>query len=80
MTEDVFESIRRVPARPFSADFDEQIEASITVCGANLRFHFSSQDIAAAMEDLDAIYPQAILARVRAVLREQRRRYAFLFS
>nr|WP_302650498.1 hypothetical protein [uncultured Agathobaculum sp.] len=80
LTEDVFESIRRVPARPFSADFDEQIEASITVCGANLQFHFSSQDIAAAMEGLDAIYPQAILARVRAVLREQCRRYAFLFS
>jgi hypothetical protein len=77
---DVYACIGRVESKPFSTRFDEQAEAAACLYGSDLRFLFTARDIPQLLLGLDEVYDQETLRRVETVLREQMRRYAYLFS
>lgn len=70
----------RIEAKPFSRDFDEQLDAAEQIYGKQLRFHFWEQDIRAELAGLAGIYEDAVLRRVETVLNWQMRKYQYLFG
>ena len=80
LTEDVYSCISRVQAKPFSSDFDEQLDAAEALYGSPLRLHFRSQDILSQVDAFSGLYSEEILQRTRQVLLEQMRRYSIYFQ
>ena len=76
--DDLYDMITSVQAKTFSTDFEVQLEVCEKVLGTRVRFHW---DAAAATEVLNCehCYPENIKERVKKILLEQRRRYAYLF-
>ena len=79
LDQDVYSLIDRVSAKPFSADFSEQLEAAWNLYGPQLRFSFSMETVSECLSALADLYPRSVLSRVETVLREQKRKYAVLF-
>lgn len=71
--------IPTVKAKTVSDSFDEQLDASEKLYGYNLKFSFNNSDIEKAVQAAD-IYEADIRERVITVLREQRRKYPYLFE
>ena len=70
----------RIQAKPFCADFDEQMDAcEILYGGFVFRAEFTMGDVEQVLRDFQGIYEPEILERVRCVLRDQIRKYAYLF-
>ena len=78
--EDVFSCIVRAKAKPFSPNFAEQAEAANNLYGSDLSFTFRAADIPVLLSGLEEIYAADILKRVERVIREQIRKYGYLFS
>lgn len=76
---DVYSCIQRVKAKPFSSDFSEQTEAATALYGSDLRFFLTASDIPELIESLDELYDTQTLQRAETVLREQMRKYGYLF-
>ena len=76
---DVYHCIGRVQAKPFSLDFDEQVESANVLYGSHLRCSFTRSDITSILKSFSDFYPQEILSRVERVLFEQIRRYSIYF-
>lgn len=76
---DLFEQIQRVEAKPFSRDFMEQLEAGTSLYGSQLHFHFSRGEIAEILDELTEYYPEETRSRVEKVLREQMRKFQYMF-
>ena len=76
---DVYHSIGRVQAKPFSMDFDEQVESANVLYGSHLRCSFTRSDVTSILESFSDFYPPEILSRVERVLFEQIRRYSIYF-
>ena len=74
----LYDMITSVQAKTFSTDFEKQLETCEKVFGTRIRFRW---DETAADEVLAAEthYPADIKKRVKRILLEQRRRYAYLF-
>lgn len=74
-----------ISAKPFSRDFDEQLDAANELYGCYLKFNFAALDIVKRLEkdffvhgeDEEALKEQE---RVKEVLRYQARKYGYLFS
>ncbi len=79
MGADVYACIQRVKAKPFSPDFTAQAEAATTLYGSDLRFFFTVSDIPELLQDLDKLYDTQTIQRAETVLREQMRKYSYLF-
>ncbi|MCR5179319.1 MAG: hypothetical protein K6C95_10100 [Lachnospiraceae bacterium] len=75
---DIYREIGNVKAKTICDSFDEQLEVAEKLYGKQLSFSFSAKDIDACMEDLH-IYEPAIRERVTDILREQKRRYKYMF-
>ena len=75
----IYEMIPTVKAKTVSDSFDEQLDASEKLYGYNLKFSFNNSDIEKAVQAAD-IYEADIRERVITVLREQRRKYPYLFE
>lgn len=71
---------RKIEAKPFSRDFDEQMDAAEELYGKQVHFRFDEQDIREAVAALDGIYDARFLQRAEQVLNQQRRKYGYLFS
>lgn len=71
--------IGRVQAKPFSLDFDEQVESANVLYGSHLQCSFTRSDVTSILESFSDFYPQEILSRVERVLFEQIRRYSIYF-
>lgn len=80
MSIDLFDGIKKIKAKPFSLDFDEQLDAASALYGNNVRFYFSGADIEAAFEGLDELYTSDILTRAKNILHEQKRKYRYMFD
>lgn len=80
MGEDVYRCISRVKAKPFDQDFEEQVSAAEMLYGLQLRFSFTRNDLAAALEGLEEYYPMETIERVERILREQMRKYPVYFT
>ena len=71
--------MQEVRAKTISRDFDEQLDAAEELFGQQVRFFFTGKDIEQALEN-EQYYPADIKRRVETILRQQRRKYAYLFS
>lgn len=76
---DLYACIGRVRAKPFSIDFDEQAEAAVGLYGSDLRIHLDPGEIPDLLEGLDELYDARILRRAERAIREQMRKYRYLF-
>ncbi len=70
----------RIKAKPFSRDFDEQLDGVEALYGKQIHFRFDDKDIRVEIEKMDGIYPQGQVKRVETVLYQQKRKYAYLFG
>lgn len=77
---DMYACLGKVRAKPFSTDFDEQVECANQLYGTHLKFTFTRQDVAALLESLADLYPEHILRRTERLVYEQMRRYGIYFS
>lgn len=80
LSDDIYACIDRVEAKPFSSSFEEQSEAAANLYGSDLHFTFSPGDIPELFQGLDEAYSNELLQRAEAVLREQIRKYSYLFT
>ncbi len=71
---------QKIQAKPFSRTFDEQLDACEVLYGG-FQFHafFTMKDVVLLLEEFQGIYEDRILSRVCQVMRQQIRKYAYLF-
>ena len=82
MTEEsdsLYEMIASVRAKTFSTDFAEQLEVCERVLGTCIRFFWDEKRVQEILEE-EKYYPENVKERVKRILLEQRRRYAYLFA
>lgn len=75
-----FEACRKIiTAKPFSRDFDEQMDAAGELFGSRLKFQFSSKILTDILNEMKAFYQKEEIERVEGVLRSQMRKYQYMF-
>lgn len=79
LDQDIYDCIGRVHAKPFSSNFDEQIDAAEELYGMQLHFFFSKKDISRELEFAGELYDEKICRRAEQVLFEQMRKYRIFF-
>ena len=72
--------LEHIEAKPFSADFDEQLEAAEALYGIQLQFHFSFKEVQRELDQIAEGYSDAVRERVEQLLRQQIRKYAYLIK
>lgn len=76
-----FEECRKViAAKPFSRDFDEQMDAAGQLFGSHLKFHFSAKIMKDLLDEVKAFYNKEEIERVEGVLQNQMRKYQYMFN
>ncbi len=76
------EARHQIEAKPFSRDFDEQLDAANELYGCYLKFPFGEKEIVKAlgnMNELEGFYTKEELNRVVEVLRYQAGKYQYMF-
>ena len=76
---DLYASIKKVKAKPFSSDFEEQMNCAEVLYGSQLKFTFKKADVVQILDNLKEYYDRRILSRTQKVLFEQMRRYPIFF-
>lgn len=78
---DFYECRRKIEAKPFHRDFDEQLDAANELFGQYLRFLNPEISIEGILEELaqEKMYTQAERKRAEEVLRYQKKKYQYLF-
>lgn len=76
----IYDCIKAVKAKPFSTDFDKQLDAAEELFGKQLTLSFDKNDVTAALSDMAGAYGKAILDRVEDVIFEQMRKYIYFFE
>lgn len=73
---DFLRCMERVKAKPFSRDFDEQMDAANELYGRHLRFDITSKQMVQIAEELkDDGYEEYEISRVVGIIRQQVRKY-----
>ena len=80
MGEDVYKLIDKIQAKPFSTDFDVQVEAAIHLYGDQLKLSFTNADIEKAFDEINDYYDTEIITRAKTILLYQRHKYAYMFE
>ena len=76
-----FEECRKViEAKPFGRNFDEQMDAGEQLFGSHLKFHFSAKIMKDLLNEIEAVYKKEEIERVESVLRNQMRKYQYMFN
>lgn len=70
--------IERIEAKPFSSDFDTQLDAAEELYGIQLHFSFTAKDVCTELDSLADYYPLEIRQRVEQIIRRQMRKYGYL--
>ena len=70
--------IERIEAKPFSSDFDTQLDAAEELYGIQLHFSFTPKDVCTELASLADYYPLEIRQRVEQIIRRQMRKYGYL--
>ncbi len=78
MTRTLEECCARIEAKPFSRDFDEQVEAAESLYGQQLEISFTPKDWERALEAVSIYYDKSVVKRVDDILRQQYRKYEYL--
>ncbi len=79
MEADVFLLIPEVHGKSISRDFDEQLFAAEALYGDTIHFSFNRKDIDKIVDEANS-YTSAERERVRTILYQQMRKYAYLFK
>ena len=69
-----------VKSKPFSFDFSKQVNAVHKLYGSFVKFYFTEQDVDEIVDSLKDYYEDAILNRVKEVLKSQIKKYDYMFS
>lgn len=78
MEKSVEECVMAVEAKPFSRDFDEQLDAAEELYGCNVRFHFGKKEVVDILAECGGYYPKDVVGRVRDILYGQMRKYQYM--
>lgn len=79
-TNDVYTLIGSVGAKPFSTDFDEQLDCAETLYGIQNKYTFNKQEVKDILyTELKDMYGDTICQRVLNVLYAQMQKYQYLF-
>lgn len=70
--------MERIEAKPFSSDFDTQLDAVEELYGIQLHFSFTAKDVCTELDSLADYYPLEIRQRVEQIIRRQMRKYGYL--
>lgn len=70
--------IANTASKTFCKDFDEQLDAAEQLYGQHIKFNFNEEDIRSLLE-CEKYYPEEIKERIMSIIREQRRKYQYLF-
>ena len=71
---------RRIEAKPFSTDFDQQLDACESLYGdVRIKMWFTMKDVERILMEFQGIYEEQVLGRVKDVMRLQLRKYSYLF-
>ena len=79
INDDIYQLMDNVQSKTICSDFDEQLDISEALYGANIRLMFSEKDVQRLLEKAD-IYPEQQKNRVETIIRMQMRKYRYLFS
>lgn len=79
-TQEFMKCREKIEAKPFSRDFDEQLDAVNERYGCHLKFDLTKREIVQEIQKLaeDGIYTEDELARVEEVLRYQAGKYLYM--
>lgn len=72
--------LERIESKPFSMDFDIQLEAAEELYGTQIGFNFNIEDVNAILDSVDEMYSEEICNRIRELLRYQIRKYSYLMK
>lgn len=78
MNKAIEECMTAIEAKPFSRDFDEQLDAAEKLYGCNIRFSFGKREVEDILDKCAAYYQADIIERVRNILYVQMRKYQYL--
>ena len=70
--------MERIEAKPFSSDFDTQLDAAEELYGIQLHFSFTPKDVCTELASLADYYPLESRQRVEQIIRRQMRKYGYL--
>lgn len=76
---DIYTCIDRIRAKPFSASFDEQVEAANDLYDSHLRFSFDRRDVSEILKMMDGLYSEDLIRRAERIVFEQMRKYSVFF-
>lgn len=79
LEKDIYLCVQSVYAKPFSTDFEKQVDTAEELYGSFLKFTFTKEDIYKEIESLKAFYDERICERVIQILFEQMRKYRIFF-
>ena len=72
--------MKKIQAKPFSVDFDTQLEVAEELYGIQQHFCFEMQDVKNILQNAAEFYPEEVCRRVESLLRMQMRKYAYLLK
>lgn len=78
LTEDIDKYIQRIHAKPFAGDFEEQADAAEQIYGRQWKMNFTMKDMEEKLKECAEGYDEAIIERVRYILRCQMKKYGKL--
>lgn len=78
LKENVYDLMNEVKSKTFSTDFDEQLDIAEKLYGQHLHFNFNHKKIKQLLDE-EKYYPAEVKERVEEVLRQQMRKYMYLF-
>lgn len=77
---DIYTLIPKIHSKPFSRDFDEQLDAAQELYGYHLSFSFTSKDIETVFKAVEEYYRDDIIHRAKDLLYNQKQKYQYMFS
>ena len=72
--------LEKIESKPFSMDFDIQLEAAEELYGTQIDFNFNIEDVNAILDSVAGIYSEEICNRIRELLCYQIRKYSYLIK
>lgn len=78
--EDIYNLIYKIRSKPFSQDFDEQLDAAQELYGDYLKFDFTNKDIETVFDEVIEYYPHETIQRAKDLLYNQKHKYQYLFN
>lgn len=80
MDSDVYKTIQKVKSKPFTTDFEEQVETIEKLYKDQLQLKFNKKDVDNCLDKANEFYSKEIVERVRSILYKQMKKYEYLIK